>query len=68
MKSFKIFAKVAIWLAIYVAAIGFILPELFSAKSNTEVTLGIIIVLGLLFRTIMFIPWSKINNFLKENM
>lgn len=68
MKAFKIFAKISIWAAIYVAAIGFVLPELFSAKSNLEVAIGIVIVLALLFRAITFVPWNKINNFLKENM
>lgn len=68
MKAFKLFAKITIWVVIYIAAIGFVLPELFSAKSNMEVALGFVIVLALLFRAITFVPWDKISKFLKENM
>lgn len=62
----KKFSKVAFWVIVYLASIGFILPGLFSAQSNVALALGIILVLGLIYRTITFVNWDKVKEFFKN--
>lgn len=64
---FKKFSKIVFWVFVYIASLGFVLPELFSAKSNIAVVGGTLLVLGLLYRAITFINWEKVGKFLKEN-
>ena len=62
----KNYSKIVMWVVIYLGSIGFILPELFSAKSNIAVTCGFLLVLVLFYRFITFFPTDKIKNFLKD--
>lgn len=62
----KMYSKIVFWVIVYIASIGFILPELISAKSDMMVICGFILILVLIYRTITFIPIEKVKKFIKE--
>jgi hypothetical protein len=62
----KVFSKIVLWVFIYLGSIGFVLPELFSDKSNVAIIFGMLISLALLYRFITFLPNEKIKSFVKN--
>lgn len=65
MKS-KTFLKVVFWSTIYILSLGFLLPFLFSSKSDAGVILGVICSLCLLYGIIKLIFSEKVKNFFKQ--
>lgn len=64
--KFKTFSKIVLWATIYVGSIGFVLPELFSAKSDLAVFGGVLLSLLLIYRAITFIPWGKVQKLVDD--
>jgi len=64
----EVFIKVTFWVLIYIVSLGYVLPTLFSATSNLQFGVGVFILILLLYKTLTFIPFEKINKFLKDNM
>lgn len=62
----KTFLKVVGWLAIYILSLWFLLPFLFSAKSDIAVILGVIVSLSLVYGIIRLIFSEKVKNFFKQ--
>lgn len=60
MKNYSI---IVFWVLIYAGSIGFLLPYLFSEKSNWTVALGIILVILLIYGLVVAI---KNNKFKKQ--
>ena len=63
---FKTFLKVVYWLAIYMLSLWFLLPFLFSAKSDFAVVLGVIVSLALVFGIIRLIFSEKVKILFKQ--
>lgn len=62
----KIYSKIVLWILIYFASIGFILPYLFSESSNLTLAIGVLLIIILFYRLITFIPIEKVKSFIKE--
>jgi len=60
------FAKISFWVILYIISFGFILPELFSAKSNTALACGVLLILILFYRFISIFNTESIKNIIKE--
>jgi membrane protein YdbS with pleckstrin-like domain len=63
MKKYSI---IVFWVLIYAGSIGFVLPYLFSEKSNWTVGAGVLLIIMLVYKLITFIDVEKIKNFYNQ--
>ena len=62
----KKYIIIVFWVLIYGGCIGFVLPYLFSEKSNWTVAAGVLLIIMLVYKLITFINVEKIKNFYNQ--